>query len=69
MRTKVTLLNILEDTGTKSFKYLYDFGDGWQHSMKIERVEPALPGNTYPRIFLMRSVIVPQKIVAAPGVI
>jgi len=47
---KVTLLNILEDTGTKSFKYLYDFGDGWQHSIKIERVEPALPGNTYPAL-------------------
>jgi hypothetical protein len=45
---KVTLLDILEDTGAKSFKYLYDFGDGWEHSIKIERIDPAIPGNTYP---------------------
>ena len=45
---KVTLLDILEDTGAKSFKYIYDFGDGWDHSIKIERIEPALPGTAYP---------------------
>jgi hypothetical protein len=45
---KVTLLDVLEDTGAKSFKYLYDFGDGWEHSIKIERVEPATPGIDYP---------------------
>jgi hypothetical protein len=47
---KVTLLDILEDVGIKSFKYLYDFGDGWEHSIKIERVDPAIPGNTYPTL-------------------
>jgi hypothetical protein len=45
---KATLLDVIEDTGTKSFKYVYDFGDGWDHSIKIERIEPAIPGNTYP---------------------
>ena len=45
---KVTLLDILEDTGAKSFKYLYDFGDGWEHSIKIERIEPAILGTAYP---------------------
>jgi len=41
---KATLLSAIEDTGAKSFKYLYDFGDGWEHSVKIERIAPALPG-------------------------
>jgi hypothetical protein len=34
---KARLGDILEDIGTKSLKYLYDFGDGWEHAIKIER--------------------------------
>ena len=45
---KVTLLDVLEDTGAKSFTYLYDFGDGWEHLIKIERIEPAAAGVDYP---------------------
>jgi pRiA4b ORF-3-like protein len=29
--------------GAKSFHYLYDFGDGWDHKVKIEKVLPADP--------------------------
>jgi len=47
---KTTLLAAIEDTGAKSFKYLYDFGDGWEHSIKIEKIQPAAPGLTYPRL-------------------
>jgi hypothetical protein len=45
---KTTLRDVIEDTGVKSFKYMYDFGDGWQHSIKIERIEPSIPGIDYP---------------------
>lgn len=31
-----------------SFKYLYDFGDAWSHSVKVEKIEPAIPGLSYP---------------------
>ena len=34
---KVSLLSAIQDTGAKSFKYHYDFGDGWTHSMQIPR--------------------------------
>lgn len=37
---KVSLLSAIQDTGAKSFKYHYDFGDGWTHSIKIERTFP-----------------------------
>ena len=45
---KATLLDVIEDTGVKSFKYMYDFGDGWEHSIKIERIEPSILGIDYP---------------------
>jgi hypothetical protein len=47
---KATLLDVIEDTGAKSFEYLYDFGDGWEHSIKIERIAPAVEGIAYPRL-------------------
>ena len=47
---KTTLLEVIEDTGVKPFKYLYDFGDGWEHSIEIERIDPSAPGSDYPRL-------------------
>jgi septin family protein len=31
---KARLDKVLEDVGTKTLKYLYDFGDGWKHMIK-----------------------------------
>src|SRR5437868_13831045 len=41
---KARLLDVLEDTGVKTLHYRYDFGDGWQHTVKIERIVEPLPG-------------------------
>jgi hypothetical protein len=45
---KATLKKIVEDTGTRTLTYLYDFGDGWEHTIRIERIGDAHPGLTYP---------------------
>ncbi len=47
---KARLVDVLEDVGARSLKYLYDFGDGWEHSVRIERITDAVPGITYPRL-------------------
>jgi hypothetical protein len=45
---KARLIDVLEDVGTKTLKYLYDFGDGWEHTIK--RLIDPLPGIVYPRL-------------------
>jgi hypothetical protein len=47
---KARLGDILEDIGTKTLAYLYDFGDGWEHTIKVERLADPEPGVVYPRL-------------------
>ena len=47
---KARLIDVLEDVGTKTLKYLYDFGDGWEHTVKVERIAAPEPGAAYPRL-------------------
>ena len=41
---------VIEDVGTKTLRYIYDFGDGWKHTIKIERLTDTEPGVMYPRL-------------------
>jgi hypothetical protein len=34
---KARLYDIVRDTGAKTIRYLYDFGDDWQHVIKLDR--------------------------------
>lgn len=45
---KATLWEIIEDSGAKTLHYLYDFGDGWEHSIKVLGIEGGKPGLVYP---------------------
>ena len=47
---KARLGDILEGIGTKKIVYLYDFGDGWEHTIKVERLADSEPGVLYPRL-------------------
>jgi len=47
---KAKLIDVLEDAGTKTLRYLYDYGDGWEHSIKVERLIPAETNIAYPRL-------------------
>lgn len=47
---KARLIDVLEDVGVKTLRYIYDFGDGWDHTIKIERITDAVPGVAYPRL-------------------
>jgi hypothetical protein len=47
---KARLNKVIEDVGTKTMRYLYDFGDGWEHTIKIERLLDPVPRMIYPRL-------------------
>jgi hypothetical protein len=47
---KARLIDVLDDAGTKTLRYLYDFGDGWEHTIKVERLLDPDHGVVYPRL-------------------
>jgi hypothetical protein len=57
---KARLDDIVEDVGTKKLVYLYDFGDGWEHTIKIERLSDPEPGVLYPRLTEVRGRCPPE---------
>ena len=50
---KTTLGQVIEDTGKKTINYIYDFGDNWEHRIKIGRITDPVPGELYPRLIEM----------------
>ena len=64
---KTTLHRVLEDTGTKTLKYLYDFGDGWEHTIKVERIAAADPSQTYPVLLEAAGRCPPEDVGGPPG--
>jgi hypothetical protein len=57
---KARLDNILEDIGTKKLIYLYDFGDEWEHTIKIDRLADPESGVLYPRLIEVRGRCPPE---------
>jgi hypothetical protein len=64
---KTTLHRVLDDTGTKTLKYLYDFGDGWEHTIKVERIAAADPRRTYPVLIEAAGRCPPEDVGGPPG--
>ena len=53
----------LDDLGLKlhrTFGYWFDFGDDWFHQVQVDRIEPAIPTVTYPRIIKRTGKSPPQ---------
>jgi hypothetical protein len=59
---KARLGDVLEDVGMKKLRYLYDFGDGWEHSIKIERLTDPDPGVRYPRLIEISGRCPPEDV-------
>jgi hypothetical protein len=65
--SKATLFDVIGDTGVRTFDYLYDFGDGWEHTIRIERVGDADPEIIYPSLVDAVGRCPPEDIGGPPG--
>ena len=59
---KARLCDVLEDVGTKTLNYLYDFGDGWEHDVLVEKVASPQPGSRYPSCIAGRRACPPEDV-------
>lgn len=41
---KGRLDRVLADAGRKTFNYVYDFGDNWSHTVRLEKIAPHVAG-------------------------
>ena len=64
---KSKLIDALEDAGAKTLRYLYDFGDGWEHTIKVERLAAAEPNIAYPRLIEASGRCPPEDVGGPPG--
>lgn len=47
--------------------YEYDFGDGWEHQLNIEKIVPPEPGAHYPRCLAGKRACPPEDCGGIPG--
>ncbi len=60
--SKTTLRAVIEDTGAKTIHYIYDYGDNWDHTIKLERIVEAEPGARYPRLIKAEGRCPPEDV-------
>jgi hypothetical protein len=56
----VTLREVLPAEG-KKFRYEYDFGDGWEHEVLVEKILPMEGGAAYPRCIKGKRACPPEN--------
>ncbi len=60
------LVYYFSDKNTVSV-YLYDFGDGWEHEIVLEKILPRLPEKKYPQIVDGKRACPPENCGGPPG--
>jgi hypothetical protein len=61
-RAKSTPLRRVAPKVGATFTYEYDFGDGWEHRIVVEKVLPPEPGVFYPRCLSGRRACPPEDV-------
>ncbi len=64
---KTTLGEVIEHAGVKVLDYIYDFGDGWEHTIKIGKFTDPVAGELYPRLTEAAGTCPPEDVGGVPG--
>ena len=64
---KMTLEKLLDQTATRTIQYVCDFGDDWDHSTRIERVNEAAQDVAYSRLLKATGACPPEDVGGAWG--
>ena len=64
---KARLSMFLTEYGRKKFDYIYDFGDCWEHTISIEKILEAAPGQEYPCLIEAEGNCPPEDVGGYPG--
>ena len=64
---KTRLREVIEETGARHLTYLYDFGDGWDHTIRIEWIGEADATAAYPRLLEASGRCPPEDVGGPPG--
>jgi len=64
---KATLWDVIEDSGAKTLRYIYDFGDNWEHVVRIDRFLDPDPAATYPVLTAATGRCPPEDVGGFPG--
>lgn len=64
---KSTLWDVIEDTGVRTLDYVYDFGDNWEHHIKIGKISDPAPGELYPKLIKVTGKCPPEDVGSLPG--
>jgi hypothetical protein len=63
---KFKIYHVVPSVGGK-FKYIYDFGDGWQHNITVEDMYPKTEGERYPICLTGANACPPEDSGNLPG--
>lgn len=64
---KATLEQLIAVADGAPIRYLYDFGDSWEHRITIEDTFEPVPGNLYPRLVDVTGRCPPEDVGGSPG--
>lgn len=64
---KTALRAALDDCGGKSFHYIYDFGDYWDHVVTVERIEAGVSDFPYPSLLATTGRCPPEDVGGPSG--
>lgn len=64
---KSTLADVMARIGGTSLTYLYDFGDDWEHEIRIGATRDGSAGQIYPQLTMISGNCPPDDIGGPPG--